>query len=200
MFYLFGLLVLLFLVLAIYYGRHRNLKAITTYKKQKRVYIETVLNSDVCEMIQESDVIPIAASQNPQIAFMVLFSCPTITTLEQLRFQFYTNGNNTFWDNHSQADAREHTFNDPDKYQFLATDPKAMLNKLSIPGLWLFGEKDIQIPAKICIEQLNALKVQGKSFEYSLFANLGHNTAFDNDTTPVDIAIQWIKQHVNRKQ
>ncbi len=144
-------------------------------------------------------IIPIAASNNPQIAFMVLFSCPTITTLEQLRFQFYTNGNNTFWDNHTQADAREHTFNDPDKYPFMATDPKLTLNKLSIPGLWLFGEKDIQFPAKICIEQLNALKVQGKPFEYALFGNLGHNTAFDNDTTPVDIGIQWIKQHANRK-
>ena len=144
-------------------------------------------------------IIPIAASNNPQIAFMVMFSCPTITTLEQLRFQFYTNGNNKFWDNHTEADAREHVFNDPDKYPFLPTDPKVTLNKLSVPGLWLFGEKDIQIPAKLCIEQLNALKLKGKPFECRLFANLGHNTAFDNNTEPVDIAVQWIRQHANRK-
>lgn len=100
-------------------------------------------------------IIPITASKNPQIEFMVLFSCPTITTLEQLRFQFYTNGNNNFWENHTEADAREHTRNDPDKYQFVATDPKISLNTLSIPGLWLFGEKYIQIPVKLCIEQLN---------------------------------------------
>jgi len=125
---------------------------------------------------------------------MVLFSCPTITTLEQLRFQFYTNGNNSFWENHTEADAREHTQNDPDKYQFVATDPKVSLNTLSIPGLWLFGEKDIQIPVKLCIEQLNAFKVQGKPFEYTLFSKLGHNTSFDSDTKPFDISIQWIKQ------
>ncbi len=41
-------------------------------------------------------IIPITASQNEQIDFMVLFSCPTITTLEQLRFQFYTNGDADF--------------------------------------------------------------------------------------------------------
>ena len=141
-------------------------------------------------------IMPIAASNNPQINFMVLFSCPTITTLEQLRFQFYTNGNNNFWENHTDSDAREHTKNDPDKYQFTAIDPKTSLNTLSIPGLWLFGEKDIQIPVKLCIEQLNTLKAQGKPFEYTLFPKLGHNTVSDNDTTPFDISVQWIKQHV----
>jgi len=141
-------------------------------------------------------IMPIAASNNQQIDFMVLFSCPTITTLEQLRFQFYTNGNNNFWENHTDSDAREHTKNDPDKYQFTATDPKTSLNTLSIPGLWLFGEKDIQIPVKLCIEQLNTLKAQGKPFEYTLFPKLGHNTVSDNDTTPFDISVQWIKRHV----
>jgi dienelactone hydrolase len=139
-------------------------------------------------------IIPIAASKNPQVEFMVLFSCPTITTLEQLRFQFYTNGNNNFWENHTDADAREHTKNDPDKYQFVATDPKISLNTLSIPGLWLFGEKDIQIPVKLCIEQLNTYKAQGKPYEYTLFSTLGHNTSSDSETTPFDISIQWIKQ------
>ena len=94
-------------------------------------------------------IIPIAASKNPQIEFMVLFSCPTITTLEQLRFQFYTNGNNNFWENHTESEAREHTKNDADRYQFTATDPKTSLNTLSIPGLWLFGENDITDSSKI---------------------------------------------------
>jgi len=139
-------------------------------------------------------IIPIAASTNPQIKFMVLFSCPTITTLEQLRFQFYTDGNNSFWESHTESDAREHTKNDPDRYQFVATDPKISLNTLAIPGLWLFGEKDIQIPVKLCMEQLNTLKAKGKPFEYALFPALGHNTSSENITEPVDISIQWIKQ------
>ncbi|OXA76345.1 hypothetical protein SAMN05444397_10173 [Flavobacterium aquidurense] len=146
-------------------------------------------------------IIPIAASKNPKIEFMVLFSCPTITTLEQLRFQFYTNGNNNFWENHTESDAREHIKNDPDKYQFTATDPKIPLNTLSIPGIWLFGEKDIQIPVKLCIEQLNTLKAQGKPFEYTLFSTLGHNTSSDNITEPFAISLQWIKQKaLNIKQ
>lgn len=159
-----------------------------TYLKDKKIPIGLVGFS------QAGWIIPMAASKNPQIKFMVLFSGPTITTLEQLRFQFYTNGNNNFWENHTEADAIEHTKNDPDKYQFVATDPKTYLNTLSIPGLWLFGEKDIQIPVKLCIEQLNTLKAQGKPFEYTSFPKLGHNTSSSNDTATLDTAVQWIQQ------
>ncbi|SMP36626.1 hypothetical protein SAMN06265346_12324 [Flavobacterium hercynium] len=159
-----------------------------TYLKDKKTPIGLVGFS------QAGWIIPIAASKNPQIEFMVLFSCPTITTLEQLRFQFYTNGNNNFWENHTESDVLEHVKNDPDRYQFIATDPKESLSALSIPGLWLFGEKDIQIPVKLCIEQLNTFKVQGKPFEYTLFSTLGHNTTSESITEPVAISIQWIKQ------
>jgi len=136
-------------------------------------------------------IIPIVATKNPLVEFMVLFSSPTITTLEQLRFQFYTNGRTDFWENHTEEDAREHIKNDPDKYQFEATDPKENLKNLSIPGLWIFGEKDIQIPVKMCIEHLNVLKLENKPFEYVLFPSLGHNT---NKTKPINISVNWIKQ------
>lgn len=136
-------------------------------------------------------IIPIVANKNPLVEFMVLLSSPTITTLEQLRFQFYTNGRTDFWENHTEEDAREHIKNDPDRYQFKATDPKDFLKTLSIPGLWIFGEKDIQIPVKMCIEHLNTLKLKNKPFEYILFPSLGHNT---NKTEPINISINWIKQ------
>jgi pimeloyl-ACP methyl ester carboxylesterase len=136
-------------------------------------------------------IIPIVANKNPLVEFMVLFSSPTITTLEQLRFQFYTNGRTDFWDHHTEEDAREHIKNDPDKYQFEATDPKERLKALSIPGLWLFGEKDIQIPVKMCIEHLNTLKLENKDFEYVLFPSLGHDTT---NTETIDISVNWIKQ------
>jgi uncharacterized protein len=139
-------------------------------------------------------VIPIAATLNPSVDFMVLFSGPTITSLEQLRFQFHTNGDPNYWENHSEAEAREHIKNDPDRFQFTATDPKHSLTKLAIPGLWLYGAKDIQVPAQLCIEQLTTLKSQGKPFEYRLYPNLGHNTANASDPTPVEDAMQWIKQ------
>jgi dienelactone hydrolase len=137
-------------------------------------------------------IIPLAARDNPLVEFMVLFSGPTVTTLEQLRFQFYTAGRTDFWEHHTDADARDHLQNDPDRFQFAPTDPKESLARLSIPGLWLFGGKDIQIPANLCIEQLQALKAQGKPYDYALFPELGHRTGFAG-SAPVALAIQWIK-------
>ena len=139
-------------------------------------------------------IIPMAATLNPSVDFMVVFSGPTITSLEQLRFQFHTNGDPNYWENHSEAEAREHIKNDPDRFQFTATDPKYSLAKLAIPGLWLYGAKDIQVPAQLCIEQLNQLKGEGKPFENRLYSNLGHNTASASDETPVEEAVIWIKQ------
>ena len=137
-------------------------------------------------------IIPLAARDNPLVEFMVLFSGPTVTTLEQLRFQFYTAGRADFWEHHSEADAREHVQKDPDRFQFVPTDPKESLAALSIPGLWLFGGKDIQIPANLCIEDLQALKAQGKPYDYALFPELGHRTGFAGSAL-VAFAIEWIK-------
>jgi pimeloyl-ACP methyl ester carboxylesterase len=137
-------------------------------------------------------IIPLTATANPLVEFMVLFSGPTVTTLEQLRFQFYTAGRTDFWEHHSETDAREHIQNDPDRFQFAPTDPKESLAVLTIPGLWLFGGKDIQIPTNLCIEQLQALKAQGKPFDYVVFPELGHRTGFEG-SAPVAFAIEWIK-------
>ncbi len=138
-------------------------------------------------------IIPLAAKINHKVNFMVVFSGPLVNTLEQLRFQFYTNGNPGFWDTHTENEAREHVRNGPDRYQFAATDPQDALNKLSIPGLWIFGGKDIQIPVGLSIEKLNLLKAKGKPFEYRLFPELGHNTASSKSPETINNAIQWIQ-------
>eukprot|EP01132_Coremiostelium_polycephalum_P020154 gene20154-23954_t len=141
---------------------------------------------------QAAWVIPIAAAKNTKIDFMVLFSGPVATTLEQLRFQFYTEGNAKFWDTHSEADAREHIRTDPDKYQFAATDPSKSLMQLSIPGLWLFGGRDVQAPVGLSVENLEMLKAKGKPYEFHIFPAFGHNTAFAKSKEPVNEAIKWI--------
>ena len=138
-------------------------------------------------------IIPMAAKENRNVSFMILFSGPVVTTLEQLRFQFYTQGNSSFWEKHTEAEAREHIRSDADRYQFAGTDPHDALATLSIRGLWLFGGKDAQIPVHLSIEHLNVLKEQGKHYEYQLFPELGHNTAPSKSHEPVNAAIEWIK-------
>jgi uncharacterized protein len=138
-------------------------------------------------------IIPLAAAGNQNVNFMVIFSGPVITAKEQLRFQFFTKGNVNFWDTHTEAEAREHILKDPDMYEFIDTDPRVALAKVTIPGLWIYGGKDIQVPAKLSIENLSVLKSTGKLYEHNLFPSLGHNTAFSNDPKPFETTIQWIK-------
>ncbi|GAB3637867.1 hypothetical protein GCM10027422_34570 [Hymenobacter arcticus] len=138
-------------------------------------------------------VIPLAAAKNPAVSFMVLFSGPVVTAREQLRFQFFTNGNRSFWDTHTEAEAREHLRHDSDRYQFADTDAGALLATLAIPGLWLFGGQDIQVPVRVSMEHLDTLKVQGKPYQYQLFPALGHNTAFAKSNEPVEAAIRWME-------
>jgi len=142
-------------------------------------------------------IIPLAAAKNKKVRFMAIFSGAIVTAKEQLRFQFYTNGNNNFWDTHSEEEARKHVFNDPDKYEFADTDPNDILSKLSIPGLWIFGGKDIQVPVNLSIESLDRLKSEGKHYTYKLFPNLGHNTAFSDSEAPMKDAINWMKKQQN---
>lgn len=147
-------------------------------------------------------VIPLAAQKNRAVRFMVLFSGPVVSVREQLRFQFFTQGNRNFWETHTEAEAREHLHNDPDRYQFADTDAGSILATLSIPGLWLFGGKDIQAPVSLSMEHLDTLKAQGKPYQYKLFPDLGHNTAFAKSNEPVNAAIQWIEdmRHLKKKK
>lgn len=138
-------------------------------------------------------IISITAGKNHKVTFMVLFSGPVVTTLEQLRFQFYTQGNASFWETHTEAEVHYHIRSDADQYRFTGTDPRDALARLPIPGLWLFGGKDIQIPVHLSMEHLDALRSKGKPYEYRLFPELGHNTAFSKIAEPVNLVIRWIK-------
>jgi hypothetical protein len=45
----------------------------------------------------------------------------------------------------------------------------------------------------LSIEHLDTLKAQGKPYQYQLFPDLGHNTAFAKSNEPLTAAIHWIK-------
>jgi uncharacterized protein len=158
-----------------------------THLKNKKISIGLIGFS------QAGWIIPLAAEKNKEVNFMVIFSGPIVTTLEQLRFQFYTNGDENFWDTHTDSIAREHIKNDSDKYQFVETNPQKQLRKLNIPGLWIYGGKDIQVPVQLSIENLNKLKALGKKYEYSLFPELGHNTSSTKLPEPFEESVKWIK-------
>jgi uncharacterized protein len=138
-------------------------------------------------------IVPLAALENPDVDFMILWSGPVVTVREQLRFQFFTDTREDFWDHHTEAEAREHVRSDPDRYPFVDTDPVDALKRLSIPGLWLFGGRDVNLPTQLSIERLQALIESGKPFEYRLFPQSGHQL---NEQDPLPTAMDWLTQSV----
>lgn len=136
-------------------------------------------------------IIPIAASKNENIDFMVVFSGSLVSTLAQLRFQFFTDGRADFWSNHTEEEVQEHIRTAPDRYVFVETDPMVSLRNLSTPGLWIFGGNDIQVPVVLSIEQLEILRKAGRPFQYYLYPSLGHNTGGNKES--LQRALDWIK-------
>lgn len=136
-------------------------------------------------------IIPIAAARSDEVKFMLIWSGPMVTTLEQLRFQFFTEGKAEFWETHGEADVREHIRTGPDRYQFSPTDPASSLRSLSIPGLWLYGRRDLNVPVGLCIERLASLASTGKRFEYREFADAGHQLPFD---AALSASMDWLQR------
>ena len=124
---------------------------------------------------------------------MILWSGPLVTTLEQLRFQFLTDGKADFWDVHTEAEVREHVRSDPDRYVFVPTDPVDSLRKLSVPGLWLYGGRDVSVPVRMSIERLEALAASGKPFEYVTFPDSGHQLRFDQ---ALAASLHWLTKTI----
>lgn len=142
-------------------------------------------------------IIPIAAVRTPQVKFMILWSGVLVSTLEQLRFQLLTDGQSDFWDHHTEAEVREHVRSDPDRYAFLPTDPVDSLRKLAIPGLWLYGDRDIYVPVILSIERLEALTAAGKPFTYQVFPDSGHELPWRQ---ALSASIDWLQKSVGPSQ
>jgi pimeloyl-ACP methyl ester carboxylesterase len=136
-------------------------------------------------------IIPLAAARTPQVSFMILWSGPVVSVLEQLRFQFLTNGQEDFWQYHTEAEVHNHIRSDPDRYRFVDTDPRDSLRMLSVPGLWLYGNRDIQVPVRLSIERLQALIANGKPFEYDIIADSGHELPAGPALAQ---SIKWLKK------
>jgi len=138
-------------------------------------------------------IIPVAAVRTPEVKFMILWSGPLVTTHEQLRFQFFTNADGNFWDHHTEAEARAHIKSDADRYSFVDTDPSDSLRNLSIPGLWIYGARDISVPTSLSIDRLESLIASGKPFKHFVFPDAGHELPFRE---VLSTSMDWLRESV----
>jgi dienelactone hydrolase len=136
-------------------------------------------------------IAPLAARGSRRAAFLVLWSGPVCKVSEEDIYSKYTaDADGAGVPAYRQAlEARREKYVWPG---FLGrdTDSRADLDRLTIPGLWIFGGADGSIPVDLSIDGLKALRQRGHRYEYRLYPGLGH----DNVDETFDAAAQWIQR------
>jgi uncharacterized protein len=112
-------------------------------------------------------ILPHAARELGDVAFLVLFSGPVCTVGQEMYY----------------SDLAEHTtrplpeinalmpaFHGPPGY-----DPVPTLSALNTPALWLLGLEDRSIPIPTTIGNLQRLATSGRPFEWRTYDGLGHD-------------------------
>ena len=136
-------------------------------------------------------IAPLGAQRSRLATFLVLWSGPVCKVSEEDIFSKYTADAETQTvPSYQQAlDARTEKYVWPD---FLGrdTDSREDLDRLSMPGLWIFSDNDSSIPVDLSIARLQTLRKSGHRYDYVLFSGLGHN----NMDRTFAVATDWIKR------
>jgi pimeloyl-ACP methyl ester carboxylesterase len=139
-------------------------------------------------------IAPLAARKSRRAAFLVLWSAPVCKVSEEDIYSRYTaDTDGAGVPSYRQAlESRREAYVWPG---FLGrdTDSRADLERLTIPGLWIFGDADGSIPVDLSIDGLKALRQGGRRYEYLLVPGLGHENM---DETFVAASL-WIKRLVS---
>lgn len=141
-------------------------------------------------------IAPLAAERSAEVKFLVMWSGPVCKVSEEDIYSRFTGDANTGpAPPYIEAlKSRKEPYIWPD-FLGVDTDSGASLEKLSIPGLWIFGDKDPSIPVDLSIDRLKKLSSSGHSYEYVLFPGLGHN----NMDETFSVATDWIRRSTFKK-
>jgi hypothetical protein len=131
----------------------------------------------------------------------VLWSGPVCKVSEEDIFSKYTS------DEDGQAappyaealKARKEKYVWPD-FLGIDTDPSQSLEKLSIPGFWIFSDNDRSIPVDLSVDRLEALRRKGHRYEYTLFPGLGHNNMDRTFATATDWIRRTLSEHLSERR
>lgn len=136
-------------------------------------------------------IAPVAAERTKLATFLVLWSGPVCKVSEEDIYSKYTSDA----DKESVPSFDEALRSRKQEYvwpSFLGkdTDSSEDLERLSIPGLWIFSDNDASIPVDLSIDRLKALRRKGHRYDYVLFSGLGHN----NMDRSFFVATDWIRR------
>jgi uncharacterized protein len=136
-------------------------------------------------------VVPLAVSRSVhRVAFTALVDAPVTSTHEE---QVYSRaaGENEQGPLSAQRKAeadRKVAATRPSGF-----DPAPYLQRMTVPGLWLYGGSDKSVPTTKSVAALHALRARGKDFTVRVFPDAGHGL-LDGSGDPRVIAalVGWI--------
>jgi dienelactone hydrolase len=115
-------------------------------------------------------IMPLAASREPTIRFMLGLVSPTLTQ-----------GETDLWANlNSQGQAMPTRTDEDMEAEVRASgpsgvDPMPAIRAMRIPAFWLLGGKDRIVPSRLCVERLDPVaKEPGRDFTYRVFPGGSH--------------------------
>jgi dienelactone hydrolase len=115
-------------------------------------------------------IMPLAASREPAIRFMIGLVSPTLTQ-----------GETDLWANLNGQGQSMPTRTDEDMEAEVraagpsGVDPMPSIRAMRIPAIWLFGGKDRTVPSRLCVERLDPVtRDAGRDFSYRVFPGGTH--------------------------
>jgi pimeloyl-ACP methyl ester carboxylesterase len=141
-------------------------------------------------------VVPLAVVRSQgRVAFTALASGPAVTTNEEQQ-----------WSKLAGEDASNPPSLTTEKRAELTRqlhpsgfDPVPLLEKMPVPGIWVYGRQDRSQPAEKSAATLERLrKAEGKDFTVVLFPQAGHGLLDVPPTDPraMPTLLAWIRKHV----
>jgi dienelactone hydrolase len=146
-------------------------------------------------------IIPLAAAQSPDVAFMILWSGPGVTQ-----------GVSDLYDRLAESMSRADLTARLRATTPTGFDPIPYLERTAAPGLWAFGAEDKTVPVLESLANLEQVKAAGrKDFTLHVFPG-GDHFLFDSArgngdlrTAPgyvpglFDLTLTWLEEHLQEK-
>jgi pimeloyl-ACP methyl ester carboxylesterase len=139
-------------------------------------------------------VVPLADAQlRKPVAFTALVDGPVVTTGEE---EAWSDAAGEDEPGPLTAEKRAEATRELQEAGPSGFDPAPYIERMSTPGLWLYGADDKSIPTARCVEILTRLKRAGKDFTIVVFPGAGHGLVDTVPTAPEAPAtlVSWIKK------
>ena len=143
-------------------------------------------------------IIPVAAAESKDVSFTVIFFGATVTLGEEDYYSRLT-GDDPFWKFVYKNLTREEISRRLAEKGPSMFDPLPYLEKITVPGLWLYGELDRSQPTRDSVAILERLiQDHSKDFTYKVFEGADHGIAIDGELVEgvSKMMKDWLLAHV----